>query len=218
MTREEIRDFLAMVQATYPNYNPLNRTAAVNAWTIALEEYSKNEIATAFKVYMQTNTSGFAPTPGQIIEKVHFLSAPQELNEMEAWALLSRAIRNSTYNFDYEFYKLPPLVQQAVGLPSQLQTWALDENYNEQIVSSHFIKCYREQATRQKDIAKMPERIKKLIQNVSNKSYSSQISNLREGSIKSLAENKRVENKALEISTDGVQMPDRARKRLNELI
>ena len=218
MTREEIRDFLAMVQATYPNYNPLNRTAAVNAWTIALEEYSKNEIATAFKVYMQTNTSGFAPTPGQIIEKVHFLSAPQELNEMEAWALLSRAIRNSTYNFDYEFYKLPPLVQQAVGLPSQLQTWALDENYNEQIVSSHFIKCYREQATRQKDIAKMPERIKKLIQNVSNKSYLSQISNLRDGEIKSLDENKRAENEALEISTDGVQMPDRARKRLNELI
>lgn len=218
MTREEIRDFLAMVQATYPNYNPLDRTAAVNAWTIALEEYSKSDIALAFKVYMKTNTSGFAPTPGQIIEKVHFLSAAQELNEMEAWSLVSRAIRNSTYNFDYEFSKLPPLVQRAVGLPSQLQTWALDGNYNEQIVSSHFIKCYREQSTRQKDIAKMPERIKKLIQNVSNKSYSSQISNLREGSIKSLAENKRVENKALEISTDGVQMPDRARKRLNELI
>ena len=218
MTREEIRDFLAMVQATYPNYNPLDRTAAVNAWTIALEEYSKSDIALAFKVYIKTNTSGFAPTPGQIIEKVHFLSAPQELNEMEAWALVSRAIRNSTYNFDYEFYKLPPLVQQAVGLPSQLQTWALDENYNEQIVSSHFIKCYREQATRQKDIAKMPERIKKLIQNVSNKSYLSQISNLRDGEIKSLDENKRAENEALEISTDGVQMPDRARKRLNELI
>ena len=207
-----------MVQATYPNYNPLDRTAAVNAWTIALEEYSKSDIALAFKVYIKTNTSGFAPTPGQIIEKVHFLSAPQELNEMEAWALVSRAIRNSTYNFDYEFYKLPPLVQQAVGLPSQLQTWALDENYNEQIVSSHFIKCYREQATRQKDIAKMPERIKKLIQNVSNKSYLSQISNLRDGEIKSLDENKRAENEALEISTDGVQMPDRARKRLNELI
>lgn len=218
MTREEIRDFLAMVQATYPNYNPLNRTAAVNAWTIALEEHSKSDIALAFKVYMKTNTSGFAPTPGQIIEKVHFLSAPQELNEMEAWALVSRAIRNSTYNFDYEFSKLPPLVQRAVGLPSQLQTWALDENYNEQIVSSHFIKCYREQATRQKDIAKMPERIKQLIQNVSNKSYLSQISNLRDGEIKSLDENKRAENEALEISTDGVQMPDRARKRLNELI
>lgn len=187
MTREEVQDFLAMVQATYPNYNPLNRTAAVNAWTIALEEYSKSDIALAFKVYMKTNTSGFAPTPGQIIEKVHFLSAPQELNEMEAWALVSRAIRNSTYNFDYEFYKLPPLVQQAVGLPSQLQTWALDENYNEQIVSSHFIKCYREQATRQKDIAKMPEKIRRLIQNVADKSYSAQISSLRDSAIKFLS-------------------------------
>lgn len=218
MTREEVQDFLAMVQATYPNYNPPSRTAAVNAWTIALEEYSKNEIATAFKVYMQTNTSGFAPTPGQIIEKVHFLSSPQELNEMEAWALVSKAIRNSTYNFDYEFYKLPPLVQQAVGLPSQLQTWALDENYNEQIVSSHFIKCYREQATRQKDIAKMPEKIRKLIQSVADKSYSAQISSLRDGAIKSLSDSKRAENKALEIATGGIQMPDRVRKRLEEIL
>lgn len=218
MTREEVQDFLAMVQATYPNYNPPSRTAAVNAWTIALEEYSKNEIATAFKVYMQTNTSGFAPTPGQIIEKVHFLSSPQELNEMEAWALVSKAIRNSTYNFDYEFSKLPPLVQRAVGLPSQLQTWALDENYNEQIVSSHFIKCYREQATRQKEISKMPEKIRRLIQNVADKSYSAQISSLRDGAIKSLADSKRTENKALEIATDGIQMPDRARKRLEEIL
>lgn len=218
MTREEVQDFLAMVQATYPNYNPPSRTAAVNAWTIALEEYSKNEIATAFKVYMQTNTSGFAPTPGQIIEKVHFLSSPQELNEMEAWALVSKAIRNSTYNFDYEFSKLPPLVQRAVGLPSQLQTWALDENYNEQIVSSHFIKCYREQASRQKEISKMPDEIKKMIQTISSKSYSSQISVLKDNSIKYLADREKAENKVLEITTDGIQMPDRARKRLNELI
>ena len=35
MTREEVQDLLAMVQATYPNYNPPSRTAAVNAWTIA---------------------------------------------------------------------------------------------------------------------------------------------------------------------------------------
>ena len=53
MTREDVQDLLAMVQATYPNYNPPSRTAAVNAWTMALEEYSKDEIAMAFKVYMQ---------------------------------------------------------------------------------------------------------------------------------------------------------------------
>ena len=95
MTREDVQDLLAMVQATYPNYNPPSRTAAVNAWTMALEEYSKDEIAMAFKVYMQTNTSGFAPAPGQLIDKIHSITKPQELNEMEAWALVSRAIRNS---------------------------------------------------------------------------------------------------------------------------
>ena len=114
MTREDVQDLLAMVQATYPNYNPPSRTAAVNAWTMALEEYSKDEIAMAFKVYMQTNTSGFAPAPGQLIDKIHSITKPQELNEMEAWALVSKAIRNSAYNSVEEYAKLPPVVQKAV--------------------------------------------------------------------------------------------------------
>ena len=57
-----------------------------------------------------------------------------------------------------------------------------------------------------------------MIQSVADKSYSAQISSLRDVAIKTLADSKRAENEALEISTDGVQMPDRARKRLNELI
>lgn len=67
MTREEVQDLLAMVQATYPNYNPPSKTAAVNVWYMALEEYSADEVAMAFKAYMKTNTSGFAPAPGQLI-------------------------------------------------------------------------------------------------------------------------------------------------------
>ena len=119
MTREQIQDFLAMIQATYPNFNPPNKTAAVNAWKLALEEYEEKAVHMAFKLYMQTNTSGFAPVPSQIINKIHTMTAPQELNEMEAWSLVSNAIRNSGYNSVEEFAKLPPLVQKSVGLPSQ---------------------------------------------------------------------------------------------------
>lgn len=205
MTREEVQDLLAMVQATYPNYNPPSRTAAVNAWTIALEEYSKDEIAMAFKVYMQTNTSGFAPVPGQLIDKIHSITQPQELNEMEAWALVSRAIRNSAYNSVKEYAKLPPLVQKAVGLPSQLRVWALDEDYNEQVVMSQFQRCYRAEVARSQKIAKMPTEAKQLIQNATQ-GYSAEIVDLRNKAIKSMPERKENEIKAMEERPESVRI------------
>ena len=96
-------------------------------------------------------TSKFAPTIADIRNGA-VISQPQELNEMEAWSIVSKAIRNSGYNSVEEFAKLPPLVQKAVGLPSQLRTWALDENYNEEVVSSNFIKCYQNELSRQREL------------------------------------------------------------------
>lgn len=217
MTREEIQDFLAMIQATYPNFNPPSKTAAVNAWTLALEEYEEKAVHTAFKLYMQTNTSGFAPVPGQIIEKIHAMSQPQELNEMEAWSLVSRAIRNSGYNSVEEFAKLPPLVQKAVGLPSQLRTWALDENYNEEVVSSNFIKCYRNELARQRELQKMPQNVRNLIEKANVGSYSAQIAEKRQQAIESASERKKAEIKALEMKHEGVPMPERYKERLEDM-
>lgn len=168
MEREEVQDLLAMIQGAYPNYRPADKTSAINSWTMTLEEYDKDRVALALKLYIQTDTSGFAPAPGQLIDKIQMVSAPQELNEMEAWALVSKAIRNSGYNSVEEFHKLPPIIQKAVGLPEQLRTWALDEDYNETVVSSNFIKCYRVELNRQKEISKMPENVRQLIEKVND--------------------------------------------------
>lgn len=216
MTREDVQDFLAMVQATYPNYNPPSKTAAVNAWTMALEEYNKNEIAMAFKVYMQTNTSGFAPTPGQLIDKIHSITQPQELNEMEAWSLVHNAICNSTYNSVEEFSKLPPLVQKAVGLPDNLREWAMTENLNHEVVSSNFMRSYKIVVEREKELAKMPREVKQLIQNATQGSYSAQIEDLRRQTVKSLTERKESEIRALETKSEGVPMPERLKEKMEE--
>lgn len=217
MTREEIQDFLAMIQATYPNFNPPSKTAAVNAWTLALEEYEEKAVHMAFKLYMQTNTSGFAPVPGQIIDKIHTMTQPQELNEMEAWSLVSKAIRNSGYNSVDEFAKLPPLVQKAVGFPSQLRTWALDENYNEEVVSSNFIKCYRNELAQQRELQKMPQSVRNLIEKANVGSYSAQIDDKRQKAIESANDSKQGEIKALETHTDSVPFPERLLEKLEDI-
>lgn len=217
MTREQTQDFLAMIQGTYPNFNPPNKTVSVNAWTLALEDYEENVVHLAFKMYMQSNTSGFAPAPGQIIDNIHKLTEPQELNEMEAWSLVSKAIRNSGYNSVEEFAKLPPIVQKAVGLPDQLRVWALDEHYNEGVVRGHFINCYKVVLERELEIQKMPKAVRDIIAKVNENSYSGQIEQKRQEAIKSYCERKQSEIKALEMKADGVPMPEKYRERLENV-
>lgn len=217
MTREEIQDFLAMIQAAYPNFNPPSKTAAVNAWTLALEEYEEKSVHTAFKLYMQTNTSGFAPVPGQIIDNIHTMTQLQELNEMEAWSLVYKAICNSTYNSVSEFEKLPPLVQKAVGLPDSLREWAMTENLNHEVVMSNFQRTYKAELKCHEEFQKMPQNVRNLIEKANAGSYSAQIADKRQKAIESANERKQGEIKALEMKHDDIPMPEKYKERLEDM-
>lgn len=216
MTREETIKIIRIMVDSYPNYKPNNISETVDVWNMMLSDYDYNIVAMALKAYILSDTSGFAPAIGQIVAKIQTISRPQELSEMEAWSLVSKAIRNSGYNSVEEFSKLPPLIQKAVGLPNQLRTWALDENYNEQVVSSNFMRCYRTELARHEELSKMPKEVKALIENVSKGSYSAQIEEKREQTMKSLTERKESEIKALEAKEEYVPMPERLKKRLED--
>lgn len=166
MKRIEIQELLAMVQATYSNFRPENKTAAINAWMMALEEYSKENVGAAFKSYMQSDTSGFAPTPGKLIDIIHTFTNRTELNEQEAWGMVRKAISNSTYHYLEEFAKLPQVVQEAVGMPENLRSIAMDENYDEEVTSSNFVRNYRSVLSRYHKISKMPESVQEKIREV----------------------------------------------------
>ena len=217
MTREETVKIIRIMVDSYPNYKPNNISETVDVWQMMLSDYEYNLVAMALKAYILSDTSGFAPSIGQLVGKIQAITRPEELNEMEAWSLVSKAIRNSGYNSVEEFAKLPPLVQKAVGLPDQLMTWALDENYNEQVVSSNFMRCYRNELSRHEELSKMPSEIKALIDSVSNNSYSDRIEEKREQAIKSLTERKESEIKALEVKEEHVPMPNDVKKRMEDL-
>ena len=217
MTVKEARKLIAVLMVTYPNYKPIDTELAATVWADATEEYSYEQVNMALKAYMKSSTSGFAPTPGQLIDKIHFITQPPDLNETEAWSLVSNAIRRSAYDSAEEYAKLPPLVQKAVGLPSQLRTWAIDEEYNEQVVSSNFMRAYRAEVAREKEVSKMPAKVRKLIQNAYQKSYKDQITEKRTEMILLSSERKESEIKALEAKLEGIPMPDRVKERLKEI-
>lgn len=143
MTRDETVRIIRIIYNSYPNYKPGDLSETIDVWHMMLSEYQYKTVSIALKAYILSDTSGFAPSIGQLVAKMQSMSQKQEPNEMEAWSLVSKAIRNSAYNPIYEFEKLPEKVRKSVGSPDQLRQWAMDENFNEQVVSSNFIKCYK---------------------------------------------------------------------------
>ena len=145
------------------------------------------------------------------------IEQPQELNEMEAWSLVNKAIRNSAYNSVEEFEKLPPLVQKAVGLPSSLREWAMTENLNKEVIMSNFQRAYKIELQREKELQKMPKAVREMIAKVNENSYSGQIEQKRQKMIENASERKQGEIKALEMKSKGVPMPEKYRERLEDM-
>lgn len=217
MTREETVKIIRIMVDSYPNYKPNDISETVDVWHMMLGEYSYQEVSVALKAYIMSDDSGFAPSIGKLVSKIHTMTAPQELNEMEAWSLVSKAIRNSGYNSVEEFEKLPPIVQKAVGLPSQLRTWALDENYNEQVAMSSFQRAYKTELRRHEELEKMPQNVRRLIEKANVGSYSARIAEKRQQAIESANDRKQGEIKALEMKHEGAPMPEKYKERLEDM-
>lgn len=205
MKREETVKIIRIMCDCYPNYKPNNLTETVDVWNMMLSDYTYEQISVALKAYILSDTNGFAPGIGQLVDRVNSFSQPQELNELEAWSLVYKAIRNSGYNSEYEFSLLPDMVRKAVGTPNQLRTWAMDENFNEQVVSSHFIRCYRSEVAKDKDFRKMPANIQSLISNNSK----AQIDKVEQQFVMNKDLIKESENKLAKCSENRVIAPDK---------
>lgn len=159
----------------YPNYKPSNLSETVDVWNMMLEEYSYSQISMALKTYVHSDTSGFAPSIGQLIGKIQTISQPQELDGMTAWGLVSKALRNGTYGAVEEFNKLPPLVKQAVGMPDNLKNWATSDYQTiETVIQSNFLRTYETVVKRANEINRMPDDIKSLIEKMNAISYKAQ--------------------------------------------
>lgn len=176
MVREETVKIIRIMCDCYPNYKPNNLSETVDVWNMMLENYSYEQVSVALKAYINSDTSGFAPSIGQLIGKIQTISQPQELDGMAAWGLVSKALRNGTYGAVEEFNKLPPLVRQAVGMPDNLKNWATSDYQTiETVIQSNFLRTYETVVKRANEINRMPDDIKSLIEKTNANSYKAQI-------------------------------------------
>lgn len=214
MTKNEVVKLLMTIQTFYPNYQVENKEFTINAWYSIIGDCDYKPMEKALRAYITTDTSGFAPSIGQLINKLHEVQSPQELNEMEAWLLVSKALRNGTYGAVEEFNKLPPLVQKAVGSPDNLRNWAqTDSESIENVVQSNFMRTYRTVVNRAKEYRKMPKDIQALIESANRSSYSAQIGSKNQQTIKLSLEDNKSQNKPIK----GVPMPKEIKERIEQM-
>lgn len=169
MTEGEVVKMFYMVKAAYPRvYKDFGKTETDNfiaAWCMVFKDIPATDAFAGLKTYLSTEKTGFPPSPGQIMDCVHRLKPDDLPNEMEAWTLVDKAVRNSNYNAVEEFEKLPQVVKRAVRNPARLREWAqMDLDTYQTVEQSNFMRVYRAEAERERNNAKIPQDIRPVIE------------------------------------------------------
>lgn len=168
MDRVETAKILSVLKAAYPHsFKDLTKRDAesvLDLWAAMFSEEPYEAVSAAVYALIAVRKDGYSPTVGEVKERLDMLRSGDDLPEQAAWALVSKACRNGLYGYKKEFDRLPPDVQRAVGAPEQLRAWArMDAETVESVVASNFLKNYRAQRSREKEAAKLPPEIRKMI-------------------------------------------------------
>ena len=168
MTREDTIKILAVLRGAYPAfYRDITRQEAestIALWMSMFDEEPYEIVGAAVKAFISGDSKGFPPVIGQIKERIRQITQPEEMTEQEAWALVSKALRNSTYGSEEEFAKLPPEVQAVVHDPGQLRQWAMSPaDEVETVIASNFMRSFRVKQKTTKEYMALPTEVKRLM-------------------------------------------------------
>ena len=163
MKKTEIAQLLSLIEAEYPqSFRGLSeeqRNLKLGLWEKEFENDEAMVVYAAARTLMRSGRE-FAPTSGQIREKMTEFSDVNTLDEQQAWALVAKACSNGSYGYRTEFEKLPPTVQKAVGRAEQLRDWAaIDVDTLQTVVASNFMRSYRTALAREKEMSRIPSEV-----------------------------------------------------------
>lgn len=165
MTKQDIAKIVLQIQCTYPKafekYTSQMTENMVDAWYMVFASEDAAQIVNGLQIYLRSDTKGFPPSPGQIIDCMEQLEPERDMNEMQAWSLVDRAVKNSNYNAAEEFERLPQTIRRVVRNPARLREWAaMDLAEYQTVEQSNFMRAYRAEVARERDNRKVPQPIR----------------------------------------------------------
>jgi hypothetical protein len=170
MTREETQAILKVLKAGYPNfYKDLKKQEAdeiIDLWSTMFANEQPQIVVEAVKSLMCTLK--FPPTIADVKTKIHDITQPERLTELEAWQIVRGAI--SYYSATDNFARLPPIIQKCVGSPNQLREWAvMESDVVDSVIQSNFMRSFKAKQAQEIERAMLPESTRQLIVGLSEK-------------------------------------------------
>ena len=159
---------LGVLYAAFPAFYRDMKPEATNGisklWQEMFAEEPYELVTAAVKALIATKVEGYPPTIGSVKEQIAKLTQPEQLSELDAWALVNKACQNGYWGFKEEFDKLPEVVQRAVGSPEQLRVWAqMDEDTVNSVVASNFMRTFKVKQKQQREVAMLPPEIRNIL-------------------------------------------------------
>lgn len=167
MEREQFKVLVKAMKAVYAQPTFIPDQDAFNVWFALLGDLPYKQAELAVQKHMATEK--FPPTIADIREKAEQITSVKEteMSELEAWAIVRKAIGRSSYYAEEEFEKLPEACKMAVGNPSNLREWAMmDSDQVGTVEQSHFVRNYRTAMQRIKEDRRIPEKVRMAIAEV----------------------------------------------------
>lgn len=162
MDRTETVKLLKMLTGYYPSFTAgRDPEMTTVAWQMAFSEDDADTVVAALMAFVNTDTKGFPPVPGQLKALMHKADDESALSETAAWAMVYRALQNSAYGWREEYAKLPAVVQDVLGDARTLRDWAMaDESEVQTVIASNFQRSFRARAQYRAEVARMPESVR----------------------------------------------------------
>ena len=170
MKREETKQLLQILNTAYPS-TYRNMTDEDKRQTLALYYELFKDTPTELVVYALKNyikANEYPPTPAGLQKQIDRLQ--DNTTPAELWTLLDKAISRSAYHYVDEFNKLPKVIQVWLGDPTTLHNLSQQKIEDVQNATrGQFLKSIGAVQDRQKAKDSMPDNVKQLLENLTQK-------------------------------------------------
>lgn len=143
---------------------PADLKALVGLWTRIFKDWAYVDVSNAVDSVIATNKTNFPPSPGLVMDRLIKNTSSPEMTEMEAWQLVFKAVKNSAWHSIEEFNKLPNVLQNSVGSPEMLQSWAgMDAETVNSVIQSNFMRAFRSRTVQDREHKALPGNVQDVI-------------------------------------------------------
>lgn len=156
MTREQVIQLITFINANWnieESIDDVKLSLKIKGWEMALKDFDSDIVLSA--VMNLLNKSHYPPKIADIMDELYNLNN-EEVDVLDKWYILEKAISNGIYNYEEEFKKLKfeePLIAKYLGNSYTIKEYALMDSESLSYRKHEFENWYNNQLKNQKNLA-----------------------------------------------------------------